>query len=354
MRKMLAALCLLAALASAQATKTVDQLVAYIKTAIEQKYKDAEVAASVQGIRLSNRLDSETVTHLGRLGAGPKTVAALKHLSELSASLPAPTTAAAKPEPVLPPPPTAAEQKQIIEAVRENALNYTRTLPDYLCRQVTKRRIDPTGEGNWRDTDVILEQLSFFDQKENYKVVMVNNSMVTNNLQHDQLGGATSSGEFGSILRAIFSPESQTEFQWERWTGLRGHAQHVFSFHTGQPIYSIKHGESKRTIVARAHGQVFVDRDTRMVSRIHLECEGIPADFPIRSVTLDQDYDFADIGGQQFMLPLRSDVRSSEGRYKSWNEVIYGQYRKFGADASISFENTDIPEDKLKEQKPKK
>jgi len=351
---MLAALCLVAALASAQATKTADQLVAYIKTAIEQKYKDAEVAASVQGIRLSDRLDPDTVTHLGRLGAGPKTVAALKRLSEASASLAPATPAAARPEPVLPPPPTPAEQRQIIEAVRENSLNYTRTLPDYLCRQVTKRHVDPTGAGDWRDTDVILEQLSFFDQKENYKVVMVNNSMVTNNVQHDQLGGATSSGEFGSILRAIFTPESQAEFQFERWTGLRGRWQQVFAFHTGQPIYSIRHGESKRTVVARAHGQVFIDRDTRMVTRIHLECEGIPADFPIRTVTLDQDYDFADIGGQQFMLPLHSDVRSSEGRYRSWNEVTYGQYRKFGADASISFDNTDLPEEKLKEQKPKK
>src|SRR5207237_793030 len=156
---------------------------------------------------------------------------------------------------------------------------YTGNLPNYLCRQLTKRRIDPTGEGNWRDTDVILEQLSFFDQKENYKVVMVNNSMVTNNLQHDQLGGATSSGEFGSILRAIFAPESQTDFAWERWTGLRGHWLQVFSFRTGQPIYSIRHADSKRTIVARARGQVFIDRDTHVVMRIHLECEGIPADF---------------------------------------------------------------------------
>jgi hypothetical protein len=355
MRKLLAALCLAAALAPAQATRTVDQLVAYIKTAIEQKYKDAEVAASVQGIRLSNRLDPETVTHLGRLGAGPKTVAALKHLSETSASLPAATaTAVAKPEPVLPPAPSPAEQKQIVDEVRENSLNYTRSLPDYLCRQLTKRRIDPTGDGNWRDTDVILEQLSFFDQKENYKVVMVNSSMVTNNMQHDQLGGATSSGEFGSILRAIFTPDSQTELQWERWTGLRGRWQHVFAFHTGQPIYTIRHGDSKRTIVARVHGHVFVDRDTKMVTRIHLECEGIPADFPIRSVTLDQDYDFADIGGQQFMLPLHSDVRSSEGRYRSWNQVTYSQYRKFGADASINFDTTDLPTEKLKEQPPKK
>ena len=40
-----------------------------------------------------------------------------------------------------------------------------------------------------------------------------------------------------------------------------------------------------------------------MVTRLHFECEGIPSDFPIRSVTLDQDYDFADVGGQQFLPP---------------------------------------------------
>src|SRR5262249_15773424 len=167
-----------------------------------------DVAATLQGMRLSTRLDPNTVTELQRLGAGPKTVAALTKLAEASASV---SPAAPKSEPPTPPPPPPPEQKPSIEQVRANALNYTGALPDYICRQVTKRRIDPTGAGSWRDTDVILEQLSFFDQKESYKVVMVNNSMVTNNLQHDQLGGATSSGEFGSILRSIFAPESETE-----------------------------------------------------------------------------------------------------------------------------------------------
>ena len=354
---MLAALGMVVVLATAQANRTADDLVKYIQTAIAGNYKDGDVASSVQGIRLSTRLDADTVTSLQRQGAGPRTVAALKKLSEASASLPAAGAAppaAVKAEPVLPPAPSAAERTQIIDEVRENSLNYTKNLPNYLCRQVTKRRVDPAGNGNWRETDVILEQLSFFDQKENYKVVMVNNSMVTNNLQHDQLGGATSSGEFGSILHAIFAPESRADFSWGRWAGLHNRWAYVFSFQTGEPIYRISHGESKRTIVARAHGQVFIDRETKMVVRIHLECEGIPADFPIRTVTLDQDYDFADIGGQQFMLPLHSDVRSSEGRYQSWNQVTYGSYRKFGADASISFDTSDLSEDKLKEQKPKK
>ena len=81
-----------------------------------------------------------------------------------------------------------------------------------------------------------------------------------------------------------------------------------------------------------------MDRETHMVTRLHFECEGIPSDFPIRSVTLDQDYDFADVGGQQFLLPLRSDVRSREAGYESWNEVSFSGYRKFAADATITFD----------------
>jgi len=86
---MLAALWIAVALATAQAPKTVDDLVGFIKTAIEKKYKDADVASSIQGMRLSNHLDPATVTELQHLGAGPKTVAVLKRLSESSASLPA-------------------------------------------------------------------------------------------------------------------------------------------------------------------------------------------------------------------------------------------------------------------------
>lgn len=346
-----AGLCLAVMLLSAQGRRTVDDLVSYIKTAIEKKYKDADVAASLQTMKLANRLDEQTVVELQRLGAGQKTVAALRRLAEASASLPAAAPPAVRTEPVMPPAPSPAEVKAILAEISENSLNYSKGLPNYLCTQVTRRRVDP-GTGSWHDSDTIIEQLSYYEQQEKYKVMMVNNTMVTGAKEHEQLGGAVSSGEFGSILRALFSPETQTEFTWERWGGLRGHWQYVFTFRTLQPMYSITHDGSKRTVHTRTHGQIFADRDTKMVMRLHMECEGIPADFPIQSVTLDQDYDFEDIAGQQYMLPLHSDVRSREGSYKSWNEVTYRSYHKYGAEATISFDTSDLPPDKLKEQKP--
>jgi hypothetical protein len=201
-----------------------------------------------------------------------------------------------------------------------------------------------------------MEQLSFVDQKENYKVIMVNNNVVTNNLTHEKLGGAKSSGEFGSILHTIFDPGTQTEFTWERWTALRGEdgqprPTYVFAFRVSQPRYSILHEGSKRTVDVGFHGQVFADRGTKAVMRVQMECDGIPADFPIQSVKLTLYYDIVDISGQNFVLPLQSEVRSREGKYLAWNEVSYHSYHKYSADTSISFgPPEDIPADKLKEQ----
>jgi hypothetical protein len=353
-------LCLLLASvlgAFAQSAVSVDQLVSFVKSSVQSRQDDKKIAEQVQRIKLSNRLDAKTVQELQHDGAGPKTVAALQKLSEASASLPAtaPPPVAA---PSAIPPPEPTELRTILAEVQRTALDYTKNLPNYICSQLTKRHVDPTGTESWRDADTILEQLSFVDQKESYKVIMVDNKVVTNNLTHEQLGGAKSSGEFGSILQTIFDPETQTQFTWERWTSLRGQDNvlrptYVLAFRVSQPRYSILHEGSKRTVTVGFHGEIFADRDSKAVMRIKMECDNIPPDFPIQSVKLILYYDVVDIGGQNFVLPLLSDVRSREGKYLAWNEVQYRLYHKYSADASISFGAPDeIPADKLKEGPP--
>lgn len=229
--------------------------------------------------------------------------------------------------------------------IRDHSLNSTKNLPNCLCTQLTRRHVDP-GAGGFRDAGVILEQLSF---------VMVNNEMAaTKNLEHEKLGGATSSGEFGSILRALFSPEPEAQFAWQRWSGLGKHGVCVIGFETAPAVYTITHDASKRTIHTRARGLIFADRDTRMVMRLHMECDGIPPDFPIQSVTISQDYDFAGIGGQQSMLPLHSGIRSREGNRRTWNQVSYRSYHKYGAESTMRFDTSEQPAGKRKAEKPVK
>ncbi len=126
----------------------------------------------------------------------------------------------------------------------------------------------------------------------------------------------------------------------------------VFGFRVRQSRskYSIYHQNSQRKIIAGYSGLVYADKETSQVMRLSLHCEDMPADFPIQEVTVQLDYEPTQIGDQSFVLPLKSELHSREGRFLIWNETEFVLYRKFSADATITFDTADsVPEEKLKE-----
>jgi hypothetical protein len=279
-------------------------------------------------------------------------------LGEASAGLR--TAAPPSPAPVAPPPPappSMEEQKRVLGAATEHALTYVKTLPDFLCTQVTRRYIDFTGRESWgRAQDVILERLSYFEGHEDYKVVMVNNRPT--DVAHEKLGGTTSSGEFGSILKEIFNPDTKTVFDWSHWITLRGKRMYVFTYRVpqAQSSYRITHYESptsSASIVPGYHGLVYVERESLRVMKITLAADDLPPGFPIRQVNLTLNYDYTKIGDTDYVLPLQAELRSTDDRRVAVkNDVEFRMYRKFGADSSIKFDAPDpLPEEKLKEQK---
>jgi hypothetical protein len=339
----------------AQSKLTVEQLVSFVKSSVQLRHDDRQIANFIKkNVKLANRLDARMVEELQGIGAGPQTVAALRGLITESASLEPPPAPAPKLVVVGPPAPESIEQKRILAEITESARNYTKSLPNFICLQVTRRYGDNSGLENFRLIDTIAERLSYFEQKEDYKVVSINGVPVTGGVRHEQKNGASSSGEFGSILKEIFDPETQTEFDWERWATLRGKRMYVFSYHVRQlhSQYSIYAEAVQRTVIAGYHGLIYADRDTNMVMRIKLEVEGLPVDFPVQSVELDLNYDFTKISGQEYLLPLKSEIRSREGKFLVKNEVEFRLYNRFGAETNIQF--GDVPEalseDTTKEQ----
>ena len=213
-------------------------------------------------------------------GAGVRTLQALRKLSEDSAGLPAAPPPQVVAAPPVTPPPSQDEQTAILGAMREYALSYTKNLPNYVCVQTTRRRIEPTERGYLPQGDEVQELLSFVDGKESYKVEMVNGKSQPN-LKHEQLGGVVTSGEFGSMLFNIFDPASGAEFHWDHWATLRGKLMYVFAYSVPKSSgYSMYHGESKREYTSAYQGLVYADVQTKIVMRIKMETAGIPADFP--------------------------------------------------------------------------
>jgi len=347
--------------AAAQPGVTVEQIKQFVHSAKEKNQSDKDVAGALRALKLSERLDERTVEELRREGAGPKTVAALKELAAKSAELPAAQPPAPKPAYVPPPAPSSEEQGKVIAEVREKALTYVESLPDYICSQVTRRFVDPTGHESWHPTDVILARLTYFEKKEDYKLVTVNNTVATDR-PYTSVGGAISQGEFGSMMRGLFDPRSDAEFRWQGWTTLRGHVSYVFSY-----VVPLEHsqftidwrGTSRdqgRIITAGYHGSIVVDKATSQVLRISLEADNIPRDFPVRRSSEVLDYDLIKIGDRESLLPVAAEFRSLAGHRSARNLVEFRNYRKFSADANISFEDADTPQadpSKPNEQSPK-
>lgn len=338
--------------ASAEMSMTVQQLTAFIRSAVQLKQPDKQVAEYLHHVKLSEKLDDRTIEDLQGMGAGLKTVAALKELRDASESLP--TAAPPPPKPVVVPipPPDSIEQEKILDEAREYVLNYTKSLPNFICVQVTRRDFDPKGGDNWYHMDTITSRLSYNGQHEDYEVILKNNQPVTN-VKMEQLNGSISMGEFGTMMKEIFEPESNTHFEWDHWATLRGKRAYVFNYDIQQEFskFTVEERDSGAKIVPAYRGLVYIDRDTKQVLKITMDPYGIPADFPIKQVHQSLDYDMAKIGDADYMLPFKAVVTSKAGRYATKNDIEFRLYRKFETGSSIKFDTPDeVPADQINEK----
>jgi len=225
--------------AQAQQTLTVERLIEFVKSSVEQKNSDKDVAKFLESTKLSERLTPQVVEELQSDGAGPKTVAVLVQMVNQTESLkPAPSKIVmTAPTPTGPPEPSDAEKKKALDEVTSFSRDYVKALPDFVCMEVTRRSVDPhyqpgTG-GSWSPYDRLLEKLTFFDHKENYELLQRNDT-ATVGKTWESVGGSISRGEWASVLAEIFDPATHTQFQWTRWGNIRGNLTHVYQYRVEQ------------------------------------------------------------------------------------------------------------------------
>jgi len=238
-------------------------------------------------------------------------------------------------------PSLSTEQADFIDQARGIALGYTAGLPNFICTETIKRYGQPKQSDAWKLSDTLVLDLAFSDKGERYKLLTVNEKTTKKTL--DKVGGAISTGEFGSILEWIFRPKSQTKFQWERSADLRGQRVHVFSFHVEQKNseYQMKWATflKRRRAILAFHGEVFVDAETHYIMRITHAPDNVPTDGPLSAISGELDYGFAEINGAKTLLPLHAEmIVEAWGGGRNRNSIEFNNYRKFSTEATLKFE----------------
>src|SRR5882757_7643731 len=214
----------LALLLQAQLQMNLQQLADFLRSELAlRQHTDKQIAASVKKLQLTEKLTDKTILDLEAQGAGPKTIEALHALRDQTANFKPPThdatsSPATAPDQALPtgpatvtlstkappiPPPDSVRQQQILDAMKDYALNYTQNLPNFVCVQVTRQFVDPNAGDHYRSLGTILARVSYNEGREKYNVYSVRGRLVDTQMEGVTGGGAVSTGEFGSLMREI-------------------------------------------------------------------------------------------------------------------------------------------------------
>src|SRR5579863_7482689 len=256
--------------AFAASTASVGDLVATVRADIDRHQSDNHIASAIRKIDLGEHLDWPVVEQLESDGAGPKTVGMLEMMIDESAGLPTPSALSDSPASEKP---SDGDQAFALAAAARQSLNYAATLPDFICSESVRRLEDfkLKEKQSWTLKDTLTLQLSYFSHVEDYKLVAVNGKRTGRS--YEDMAGAESQGEFGSLLLSIFRDAPASRFAWDHWTTLRRRKTHVFRFHipVAESTYNVQFATSWQGPISAhtgQHGFIYVDAESNRVVRL--------------------------------------------------------------------------------------
>lgn len=261
-----------------------------------------------------------------------------------------------------------AQQNQELADIRQFALNYAKSLPDYTCTRVTQQKNSyvitifagdpelfgqhPQNMSSW--TIVIEEELTVTGQRERSRALKVDdNSPLGFAGRPPQVISTVSTAEFGSVLDRIFEPETGASFHRVRSGKLRGHPVIEFSFDIprahGARVYD---NAAKHDVVVGFQGLVYADAESKAVLRVETHSSDFPGDSEFTGMDLALDYRAAKIGEREFVLPYGFELewhRHIPGTLakartlpqESGVRAEYKNYRSVSAQSAIIFDAAD-------------
>ncbi len=248
------------------------------------------------------------------------------------------------PEPPKPAAPSVVEFQEdpVIVKARETAMQFSGSLPNFFCQQVTTRYQSDHPKTGWDPVDIISADVAYENGEESYKNIKVGNKPVNKDMM--DLGGASSTGEFESIQLALLQPGSGATFRRTGTDTIHGRSTYVFKFEVPRERATWRIEAPSQLYYPAYSGSVWIDKETSRVLRIEQQARSMPLLFPFDTVESAVEYDFVRLSTpEQFLLPVNAEVLNCirGSRMCSRNRIEFRNYRKFGATSDITFDGKD-------------
>jgi hypothetical protein len=226
----------------------------------------------------------------------------------------------------------------LIRKAADTALDFTETLPNYVCQELMSRYQSESRPANWQALDVVGTEVIYENGKEDYRKVTVNGRLVNKKLE--EVGGSWSTGEFGTVLISLFSPGTAADFHYRKDARIAGILTKEYDFTVTHARSNWRISMASQVYDPGYSGTVWIDPAIARVMRIEMSARSFPSDFPTDDVESATDYEYIRLGdAKQYLLPVHSETLSCQRGTNDCNRNVidFRNYRKYTGESTITF-----------------
>ena len=254
--------------------------------------------------------------------------------------------------------PPEAEAQDLLSKTRVATLAASEGMPDFIVKQQITRSRAFNNTNNWVTLDRLTIAVSYrASAGEEYRLLAINGlppgTEVKDGNSYEQIGGTSSTGEYVSMLAALFKEDTRAQFKPVDTDTLRGRRTIVYEFEVKQQFsrQSIKAtGTGGGAVITGYRGRIWVDRENFRVLRLEDFSTDSPADFPVTAASSRIDYDWVTINERQYLLPSNAEIKLTAGlgerSIQTRNEIRFRNYQKYGAEVKIIEDIEDFEDEK--------
>lgn len=234
-------------------------------------------------------------------------------------------------------PPKRTMGTELLGRTLDWVANFNSGLPNYVCEQTTTRYAQEHRSDDWAPQDVISANIVFEDGRETYEHIMVDNKPTKKSMM--ELGGQTSTGEFGGMLASLFQPTRNTDFTFERSANIGDIEVAIYNFKVPLATSDWNIIVGGQDLSPAYSGKIWVNKKTAEILRFEQNADAIPQDFPEDTVSTAVDYESIAINGRKFLLPVHAEnLGCQRGTSMCGKNVIdFRNYHKYEGEGSITF-----------------
>jgi hypothetical protein len=317
---------------------TKQEIMSRVREAEAHRQSQADIATEINQRGISFPVDEKTLGELRRAGARSFLLDTIQRAGKDQGRAQVADPAVLNDETRKRSLEVGTDKLPVLEQARQHALEFAEELPNFIVTQVVKRYLRTPESKDWQLDDKLEIELTYRAGKgEEFKLLRIDGKPTTQSYQ--DIGGSTSTGEFGTILAALFSRYSKAVFKEVKRVTFNGRPAVVYDFRVkrANSTSTITDKESRKEVIAGYSGSVWIDTESGRVLRVEDSHDEIPAGFPITLSENAVEYGWVTIAGEKYLLPVSAEVLLGRDDKKVYtrNVIEFSGYRKFGATIKV-------------------